>query len=52
MQQGPFMIAHLVLLIFAFVFGCVATWLSGPGLTWHRALCAGFTALVASMIQW
>jgi len=45
-------ILHLVLLVFALVFGVVAVALSGPGWNWQKALSCGFTALVASMISW
>lgn len=45
-------VVHLLLLVFAFVFGVVAVYLSGPGFTWQKALSLGFTALVASMISW
>lgn len=45
-------VVHLLLLLFAFVFGVVACVIAGPGFTWARALSAAFTCLVASMISW
>lgn len=45
-------ILHLILLVFALVFGVVAVYLSGPGFTWQKALSLAFTSLVASMISW
>ncbi len=45
-------VVHLILLVFAFVFGVVAILLAGPGFTWQRALSAALTALIASMLSW
>ena len=45
-------IFHLLLLVFAIVFGVVAVYLSGPGFTWQKALSLGFTALCASLVSW
>lgn len=45
-------VVHLLLLLFAFVFGVVSVYISGPGFNWQRALSLGFTCLVASMISW
>ena len=45
-------IFHLLLLVFAVVFGVVATYLSGPGFTWQKALSLAFTTLAASFISW
>lgn len=41
---------HLILLIAALIFGVIATWISGPGFTWQRAISAAFTCFIASLL--
>jgi hypothetical protein len=45
-------VVHLILILAAFLFGCGAVYVSGPGLTWQRLLSAALTLLIASMITW
>ena len=43
---------HLLLLLLSVVFGIVATYLSGPGFTWQKALSLSVTFLAASLVSW